>query len=435
MTQDYSRKVGDIIEQYSCKKVYKKIVCSNCNHNIVINEVTKSVKCSLCNSTTELSDDFWKRLIKNSANETLKCNDCKKEYELDNIINAIETDSVLICKKCNKPLAIRKLPENYFEKDNLKIIGIFNEQKPNIEKPKDKKIISLECSNCGAPLETNGEERTVLCKYCGTNNLLSPELFIGYKQESYNPFYLFLFVDKWNFKELEIENERKRKSKEDAIRNAVRKTKQKEKKIKNKKKIKKITSVIFGFIILTGVIFIDIWGMTDLISYKEYIEIDNTNYSYVQSNKNDKWGVLNNNTNELVISTKYDRIDFIIDDMFWVRKSSISNIVDTNEKIIPESSYNITNILDEEYGLLSINTDNNNWGLFLENNKKILSTDYKHIKTFDKYAEFLKDEETCLINIKGEIVFSETNVEIISILDNKLKYKDIKTNKINKIEF
>jgi len=431
MTQNYSRKIGDIIEQYSCIKINKKIVCSNCNHNIVINEVTKSVKCSLCNSTTELSDDFWKRLIKNSTSETLKCNDCKTEYKLDSIINAIEIGSALTCKNCNKSLPIRKLPENYFEKDNLKIISVFNEQKPNIEKPKDKKIISLECSNCGAPLETNGEEHTVLCNYCGTNNLLSPDLFTSSKQETYNPFYLFLFVNKWNFKEREIEEERKRKSKEEAIRNAVRKTKQKEKGKKTKKKI----IIILGSIILASVILFDIWGMTDLISYKEYVEIDNTNYSYVQSNKNKKWGVLNNKTNKLVISTKYDRIDFIIDDMFWVRESSISKTVDTNEKIIPKNSYNITNILDKEYGLLSLNIDNDNWGLFLENNKKILSTDYKYIKTFDKYAEFSKDNETCIINTKGEIIFSKTNVEIISISGNTLKYKDIKANKINKIEF
>jgi len=335
----YTRNDDNFIEKYSCRKINKKITCDSCNHYIPVNEITKSVECSLCGSENKLGEIFWKD-IKESANyEKLSCEQCKTEFQLQEMIDALENNTPLVCKNCGTSIKSRKLPPKHISYSNLHIVGVFNEISTKIDSTNEKAAIEVECSNCGAPLEIDGKSKFAKCSFCGTNNLISQITLQHLNPLKINPFFILTLDKRWD---TEVEK-RKREEEITRVRNEVARDRARREKVEkdradiiryNRQKeslSKKMEAkkernwgtikTAIGFISLIGLLtFLIIASNTDWFGYAHEEEIPNTNYSFVKVDN--KWGVINNKTGDLCIPINYSKsqLDYFFNDYFIFSK-------------------------------------------------------------------------------------------------------------------
>jgi len=209
----YERTNGNFIEQYSIKRIKEKITCDTCNHYIPVNKITNSVECSLCGSENKLNLDFWNRAINRGSFEKLKCEECNTEYDINDILYAIKNNTALACKKCGVNIKYRILPDECISKNKFKIIGVFNEILTKTDTNISSEIIKLECSNCGAPLETDGKSKIIKCNFCGTNNMLSQVAQLHLVPLKAHSFCILTLDRKWNPVEEEEKKEQEQKIK------------------------------------------------------------------------------------------------------------------------------------------------------------------------------------------------------------------------------
>jgi len=458
------------VEKYESIEVKAKATCYYCNHFIAVNKFTNKINCTLCGNTSSLDNNFWKNAISNSKLTLPICNSCKSRFDIDTLLNAVETGN-LICPTCNNATSIKisntkirsinthllhfDFSKNeklqFHGKDVVAIIGENAQQK--LKKNKSINVVDIECNNCGAPLKVKDNSEYIICDYCGTNNMIQQKTNYIHVDKVI-PFYILFLIDKWNIEERkrkEDEQQRKaeeNKQKQEEIRNKQKEWRNEQEKIKENRRLeeknrslkeekriklnqKKNSFIFFSIagIITTSIILLKFF--TDIIEYKEKIEIEDTNYSIIQSHhKNNLWGVIDNNTEQINIPIEYEEINYLFNNYFKVRKTKEENtytVINTENKIIiPKLCNNITYLTNENddvfgsgYFLLYI--DHKYLGLFNNKYEKVISNEYNPINTLGDYIIIRNNGKLGLADTLGNIVLPIKYYTINSIEDGYVK--------------
>ena len=201
-------------------------------------------------------------------------------------------------------------------------------------------------------------------------------------------------------------------------------------------------------------------------SDENLISIMKKNEYYITIDKNEKYGVLDSNTNK-IIDNKYDYLEYINNDFFIAQSGDETEIIDSKENVILTPKYDVINAIhgtdliqaivdkrvdilnmkmekvvsmdnaqvsikdgyikiyndkDRKYfyyngkeassqeviknGKLFANKDENKWGFVNEKGQKIVENTYDFVTEFNKYgyAGIKKDGKWGVINQEGKVI-------------------------------
>jgi len=458
-----------------------KFTCSSCGNTVFVNNIQDHVICQNCKTKKELNTEWWKsnlfgsKLLKEAAeleentattsttwggdnlsvaygNNYPRCKECSADllddeyWTIKELETAAEKNSIN-CKKCNKSFAIRK-PDNFVNSlFEYPIIAIYNEQTENKNNDAKSKVISLQCSSCGANLKIQENQHTSVCEYCNTENILPDSLFkpivstqqtfgvlLKQKHKSFQNEITKNNIDNIYWALVKIRDEKEEEEKEEET--------QYEELEEEKKKKSKISFLIgIGLPMLVFFYFI-IKENSDLFGYAKVEEITNTDYSHIKSHNGYKWGVINNKTDEICIPTDYKFIEYFFKDYFRVKDDNDQyGIVNSKNEIIIPIEYNkityLTGNDDKVYGsgYFMLYKHNGSFsGLYNNKGKQILPGKYYFSILDDYFIINKKDGNYGLADTLGNIVLPEKYFDIISIKDNKAKVKEWKRGKTYFVE-
>ena len=462
-----------------------KFTCPSCGNTVFVNNIQDHVICQNCKTRKELNTKWWKsnlfgsKLLKEAAeleentattsttwggdnlnlsvaygNNYPRCKECSADllddeyWTIKELETAAEKNSIN-CKKCNKSFAIRKPDDFVSSLFEHPIIAIYNEQIDNKNNDTKSKVISLQCNNCGANLKIQENQRTAICEYCETENILPDNLYkpivstqqtfgvlLKHKHKPFQDEITKNNIDNIYWALVKIRDEKEEEDDDE--------TQYEELEEEKEKKSKTSFLIGFGLPVLAFFIFIGYFIIkenTDIFGYAVVEEIKNTDFSHIKSHKKDekgnyKWGVINNKTDEICIPTDYKFIEYFFKDCFRVEdKNKQFGVVNSkNEILIPIEYDKITYFAhkDKVYGsgyFLLYKHNNTYSGLYNNKGKQILSSEY-YFDILDDYFIIHKDNgKYGLADTLGNIVLPEEYFEIFAVEDNKAKVKKWKKGK------
>ena len=171
--------------------------CNYCYNNIFINDIKKNIICTHCNKNNTISEEYFRKIFNNNNLAYLtklieykdnynypytqsvgyprctECNDSLSDEEywtLEEIEEAKKT-GILHCKKCNKEYNVRNADEFAKSVFSSPIIAIITEKQEE-NKISNTNATTIKCCNCGANLKISGNQKTSICEYCNTENIL-----------------------------------------------------------------------------------------------------------------------------------------------------------------------------------------------------------------------------------------------------------------------
>jgi len=189
-----------------------KTTCSSCGNPLPVNALVSRIHCSSCQADSDFSNELWSESILESTlkegitfaenearQETVmtgqynfqilygrqnpRCANCKTPLD-ENLFEAYTSAGKAVCTKCNSEVSFRKIPDELktiFQTVNY-IAGEDADQIPggqskNVEQNRSKPLL-FTCPSCAGNLEIDGKERTITCKFCGSEIYLPDDLWL-----------------------------------------------------------------------------------------------------------------------------------------------------------------------------------------------------------------------------------------------------------------
>jgi DNA-directed RNA polymerase subunit RPC12/RpoP len=180
------------------------IECPRCDLPVVVNGPFTDFECPECSAKIEMTHEIWADLLEDVRDEIADdleqgeggkstiwgtyntnlyygrlnpyCPQCKRDFDVEKEFR--DGDSIT-CPDCGKKTPAMRAPE-WFDrvfKGAVYIVGAMREQSAEPEEKDADSPVSFPCSNCGASIQTRGEERNVKCEHCGTSIYLPDDLW------------------------------------------------------------------------------------------------------------------------------------------------------------------------------------------------------------------------------------------------------------------
>ncbi|MBN1184392.1 MAG: hypothetical protein JXB49_19025 [Bacteroidales bacterium] len=183
-----------------------KTNCPSCGNTVIVNGPVKKTLCKSCQSTVNLSDNFWfnvfddipKSLQEMGQNEVAPkqvwtasyqlmmrfgnllpaCPSCKTPYTKypDQLT---ETTTSFACTECGTPGTI-SLPSNWLKSVAHGIVVLVNAATSEVGEEEESAIkpVIFSCPACSSALKVDGTHRTVDCNYCNSSVYLPDDLWL-----------------------------------------------------------------------------------------------------------------------------------------------------------------------------------------------------------------------------------------------------------------
>ncbi len=153
---------------------------------------------------------------------------------------------------------------------------------------------------------------------------------------------------------------------------------------------------------------------------KEYVSLDdvyvvkytslaeNQNEDAVRVIKDDKWGIVNKKTGEILLNIEYDNIDEFYYGLAVIQKDGKYGLMDLKFNIVVEPKWNYINPF-YNYTYTTVNAKNGKAGVIdRKGNIIIKPLYYDYISSFNNdlvaLAKNIKDNKNVIIDIKGNVV-------------------------------
>ncbi len=179
------------------------VECRKCGSSIPINGLTPSLLCANCSQVMRVAEPHWLRLIGDFIRDDLRARKggCSNSEVLapwgkfsvehghsdpicphcDQPLPAAAWQPLnepLFCPHCGKQIPLRRPPE-WFAAVQPGARWLLGETfEVAAEKETEQEPVSIHCINCGASLAIDGSARTVVCKYCNSDNYLPDQLWL-----------------------------------------------------------------------------------------------------------------------------------------------------------------------------------------------------------------------------------------------------------------
>lgn len=185
--------------------------CKNCGNPLMLNALSDKILCQSCQKYADFPYESWKSMILESpltdfseinegegqaqtnmtgeytfrmkyGRQQPRCRKCKTNIDLAKI-DEYANAGFAKCSNCPEEISVRKVPAEisalfdtvkYLIGEDRNLIGAGkNEEIQNTSKP-----VLFTCPSCAGNLEIDGKERTVTCKYCGSEIYLPDDLWL-----------------------------------------------------------------------------------------------------------------------------------------------------------------------------------------------------------------------------------------------------------------
>lgn len=186
--------------------------CKNCGNPLMLNALSETIECPMCQTVANFPYQFWKENILESplkefsqfkdgegqsqtnmtgeytfrimyGRQQPACRNCKTLIDLSKI-DEYTSAGFVKCSKCSNEVSVRKLPaELDLIFDTIKyIVGedadLIPSGKSGVAVPNAAKPILFTCPSCAGNLEIDGTQRMITCKYCSSEIYLPDALWL-----------------------------------------------------------------------------------------------------------------------------------------------------------------------------------------------------------------------------------------------------------------
>jgi hypothetical protein len=179
--------------------------CTGCGAGVPFNAYVTRTPCPICNAAVDVDPDNWKSLLGNavavdaplgktssvatlsddlkldSGREDPRCAGCGTAFPDE--VAAFTERGFAMCAGCGRRTSVRTPPPELASlvrgaqlvigEDLAQLAGGMAQDAPRAREP-----VLLSCTNCHAPLQFDGSQRSVRCSYCSADLYLPDELWL-----------------------------------------------------------------------------------------------------------------------------------------------------------------------------------------------------------------------------------------------------------------
>jgi DNA-directed RNA polymerase subunit RPC12/RpoP len=191
------------------KKVIVHTVCTGCGHPLQLDSLVTSVDCPSCHRHEPVDARAWRwvladgdrtvlggeRVLGETRTGGVCCKACRATIDDATITAALSAAApVFVCASCSSHVSLAPLPVGMARpeawRDSL-CSAVVGGTAPGGAGA----LLSVPCSNCGAPMQVDGTTNQPTCTYCGAQNRLSPEVERELDERRVPSFYLWTSPD------------------------------------------------------------------------------------------------------------------------------------------------------------------------------------------------------------------------------------------------